>query len=231
MNKLAWTFFGAVLTALLALGGFALDLMPSPAGAERPAKIVVTFDNEVEALRADLANLRLERDRLAADLKAAEVEQDTLLEDLSFALAERNQLRQRLGLDGASIADADGGQPGAADRLLVPEAGPAAVALAAPANLLGIGLQAYRSQDYTRAFQSWLPLAQAGNPRAQFFLGGLYNDGAGVAPDRVQAYIWLRRSDLGGNRRAETLLATIIPQMTPAEIQRAESQVAGATFQ
>lgn len=230
MNKLAWTLFGAVLAALLALGGFALDLMPSPAGAERPAKIVVTFDNEVEAIRGELANLRLERDRLAADLKAAEVEQDNLLEDLSYALAERNQLRRRLGLDEASMADAEGGQLGAADRPLVPEAGPAASVVPPPADLLGIGLRAYRNQDFTRAFQSWLPLAQAGNPRAQFFLGGLYNDGAGVAPDLVQAYIWLRRSDLGGNRRAETLLAAIIPRMTPIEIERAESQVAETAF-
>lgn len=223
MTKLTWTLFGVALAVFLALGGFALDLVPIPAGAERPAKVVITFDSEADVLRGQLADLRLERDRLAADLSAMEAEQNTLLEDLSYALEERDQLRRRLESGEVDQARAPEGP-------LVPEAGPAAAALPPPASLLGIGLRAYRNQDYTRAFESWMPLARAGNPRAQFFVGGLYNDGAGVPLDRVRAYVWLRRSDLGGHSRAESLLAAIIPQMTPAEIERAESRVTGTAF-
>ncbi len=230
MYKLAWTLFGAALTALLALGGFAFDLVPIPAGAQRPAKIVVTFDSEAEALKEEIVRIRLERDRLAADLSAVEADQDALLEDLGYVLAERDRQRQRLGPDAASSTEAAPAATGTSEIPLVPEAGPAAPVLPGSIDPLDIGLRAYRNEDYWRAFDTWMPLARAGNPRAQFFIGGLYNDGSGVPRDLVMAYVWLRLSDRGGHPRAESVLEAVVRRMTAVEIDLAESRLARASF-
>lgn len=42
------------------------------------------------------------------------------------------------------------------------------------------GLRAYHGGDYSAAIGAWTPLAEAGEPDAQFFLGTMYDDGVGV---------------------------------------------------
>jgi TPR repeat protein len=56
------------------------------------------------------------------------------------------------------------------------------------------GLTAYRSQDYARAMQNWLPLAEQGAPHAQYNIGLMYAHGYGVPLDLSQAAQWYRKS-------------------------------------
>ena len=55
---------------------------------------------------------------------------------------------------------------------------------------LDAGLRAYESRDYVKALKSWLPVADSGNANAQFYVGGLFRDGAGVPTDLPRAHLW-----------------------------------------
>ena len=131
--------------------------------------------------------------------------------------------------EGASAATQSNGT-------LVPEAGPpeaavpepAGTQLAAvdPARALVRGLRAYREEDYRLAFYTWLPLAHAGDPRAQFYVGGLYTEGRGVEANQAMAYVWLRRAERGGYHRAKALLDRLAGGMTRNEMTAAERNVA-----
>ncbi|MEW7977387.1 MAG: hypothetical protein AB2814_08090 [Candidatus Sedimenticola endophacoides] len=44
----------------------------------------------------------------------------------------------------------------------------------------------------------WLPEAQRGDPRAQFYLSRLYSEGLGAMASRQEAFEWLSRSAQGG---------------------------------
>jgi hypothetical protein len=59
---------------------------------------------------------------------------------------------------------------------------------------LDAGLRAYRSGDYSKAFQLWLPEAKLGDGDAQYHIGLLYRDGQGVSKDLDEALRWLRLS-------------------------------------
>jgi len=83
------------------------------------------------------------------------------------------------------------------------------------------GLSAYQSKDYTTALRTWLPLAEAGNRDAQFYVGGLYMDGAGVAEDRVRAHAWWRLSADQGHARASEFLEVIVAIMSPEQLTAA----------
>ncbi|MDA0368598.1 MAG: hypothetical protein O3C65_00900 [Proteobacteria bacterium] len=83
------------------------------------------------------------------------------------------------------------------------------------------GLKAYQGKDYTTALRTWLPLAQAGNRDAQFFVGGLYMDGAGVPEDRVRAHAWWRLAADQGHTRASEFLEVIVAIMTPEQMTEA----------
>ena len=54
------------------------------------------------------------------------------------------------------------------------------------------GVGAYLRDDYATALREWRPLAEQGDAGAQFFLGWLYEEGEGVAQDRVEAVRWYR---------------------------------------
>jgi len=56
------------------------------------------------------------------------------------------------------------------------------------------GLEAYQKGDYVGAAKEWRPLAEQGNPVAQFNLGLLYLDGHGVPQSPVEAANWFRRA-------------------------------------
>lgn len=53
-------------------------------------------------------------------------------------------------------------------------------------------VQAYVRKDYSAALALFKPLAEAGHPTAQFFLGSIYESGNDVAIDRSQAARWYR---------------------------------------
>jgi len=56
------------------------------------------------------------------------------------------------------------------------------------------GLDAFSKGDYTAAAKEWRPLAEEGDPIAQFNLGLLYLDGHGVPQSYAEAVNWFRRA-------------------------------------
>lgn len=69
--------------------------------------------------------------------------------------------------------------------------------LAAPLPALAdfeAGVAAARAGDYELARREWQPLAEAGNPDAQFNLALLYENGLGVARNDIEALAWYRRA-------------------------------------
>ncbi|HTC36605.1 MAG TPA: tetratricopeptide repeat protein [Bryobacteraceae bacterium] len=56
------------------------------------------------------------------------------------------------------------------------------------------GVDAFNKGDYTAAAKEWRPLAEAGEPEAQFNLGLLYLDGHGVPQSTAEAVNWFRRA-------------------------------------
>ncbi len=56
------------------------------------------------------------------------------------------------------------------------------------------GVDAYQKGDFVGAAKEWRPLAEAGDPIAQFNLGLLYLDGHGVPQSPAEAANWFRRA-------------------------------------
>ena len=52
------------------------------------------------------------------------------------------------------------------------------------------GLSAAESGDFATALLEWVPLAEQGDMRAQFFLGALYHNGDGVSQNHETAVKW-----------------------------------------
>jgi TPR repeat protein len=52
------------------------------------------------------------------------------------------------------------------------------------------GVAAYARGDYAAALAEFRPLADAGEPLAQFNLGVMYKTGRGVKQDPIEAYKW-----------------------------------------
>jgi TPR repeat protein len=65
---------------------------------------------------------------------------------------------------------------------------------------------AFRAGDYPRAIRRIAPAAERGDPRAQAFLGFMYQYGRGVAQNYALAAYWYRRSAEQGNPTAQHLL-------------------------
>jgi hypothetical protein len=61
------------------------------------------------------------------------------------------------------------------------------------------GIEAYKRGDYDAARAAWAPLATAGDPEAQYFLGHLYANGQGVGRDTGKALILFRASARQGD--------------------------------
>jgi TPR repeat protein len=105
------------------------------------------------------------------------------------------------------------------------------VASPAAAGPLEDAYAAYTRGDYATAQRLWRPLAEQGNPSAQFNLGGMYASSRGVSQgvphDFVQAYKWLslaasraQKNDLREKAiKARDLVAT---HMTPDRIAEAQ---------
>jgi TPR repeat protein len=60
--------------------------------------------------------------------------------------------------------------------------------------ILGGGYQSYLKGDYRAAYVEWLPLAQLGDVEAQYNLGVLYDEGAGIEQDLAAAASWYRKA-------------------------------------
>lgn len=65
------------------------------------------------------------------------------------------------------------------------------------------GRAAARAGDFATAIAEWLPLAEAGDPEAQFNLGAVYESGLGVAADPNKAMGWYAQAAGQGHPRAQ----------------------------
>jgi hypothetical protein len=72
--------------------------------------------------------------------------------------------------------------------------------------ILGGGYQSYLKGDYEAAYNEWLPLAKLGDAEAQYNLGVLYDEGAGVEKDLSSAADWYRKAAEQGFMDAQTNL-------------------------
>jgi len=62
---------------------------------------------------------------------------------------------------------------------------------------------AFAAGDYARALQETRPLAEKGDPRSQYGMGVLYENGFGVTKDLKQAAAWYLKSAKQGNTDAQ----------------------------
>lgn len=60
--------------------------------------------------------------------------------------------------------------------------------------ILGGGYQSYLKGDYQAAYEEWLPLAELGDAEAQYNLGVMYDEGAGIEQDLSRAAEWYRKA-------------------------------------
>jgi TPR repeat protein len=72
--------------------------------------------------------------------------------------------------------------------------------------ILGGGYQSYLKGDYLAAYEEWLPLAELGDVEAQYNLGVMYDEGAGVEQDLATAAAWYRKAAEQGFVDAQTNL-------------------------
>lgn len=71
------------------------------------------------------------------------------------------------------------------------------------------GKAAFEQQNYQAAYKSLEPLAQAGNPDAQYALGYLYYYGDGVPKNENKAKYWMQRAATQGQKSAEQALVQL----------------------
>lgn len=85
------------------------------------------------------------------------------------------------------------------------------------------GIDAYTKKDYATALKEFKPVADQGNPDAQFMLGYMYASGKGVLQDYIRAHMWFNLSASQGNERAMESRDKIAKAMTPQQIAEAQN--------
>jgi uncharacterized protein len=85
----------------------------------------------------------------------------------------------------------------------------AGIARTVVAGPLEDGLVAAEHRDYTTAIRLWGPLAEQGNPEAQYNLGLAYEYGHGVTRDRAAAANWFRKAANQGLVSAQLSLGVL----------------------
>src|SRR2546428_12402523 len=94
----------------------------------------------------------------------------------------------------------------------MPPVRPAPPVDAATAADLERALDAYRRGDYAEALDIIRPLAEQGDATAQSRLAGLYEHGAGVEQDVVEAARWYRKAAGGGDPSAGHNLGSMLSE-------------------
>ncbi|CCQ72310.1 protein of unknown function [Magnetospira sp. QH-2] len=91
------------------------------------------------------------------------------------------------------------------------------------------GMGAYEAGDFVAAREAWHPLAEAGDPRAQYWMGDLYRFGKGVAQDFKAAMGWYKQAarqteDGDMLRRAAYAMGYMVEDGsgTPKDLDKAE---------
>jgi peptidoglycan hydrolase-like protein with peptidoglycan-binding domain len=84
------------------------------------------------------------------------------------------------------------------------------------------GLLAYEAHDYATASSELRPLAEAGDARAQRYVGLLYRDGRGVPQDFARAHMWLNLAAAAGQAEAAAERDELAERMDRAQIAEAQ---------
>lgn len=77
-------------------------------------------------------------------------------------------------------------------------------------------------KDYATAFRELKPLAEQGNPTAQYQVGAMYAFGNGVHKDHIFALMWANIALANGNQTGTRLINFVEKKMTPSEIETAQ---------
>ena len=77
------------------------------------------------------------------------------------------------------------------------------------ADLLAEGAAAFEAGNYREAATIWRPLAEEGDPKAQFNLGLLHETGRGVTEDPAEAAVWYERAARQGVTQAQLNIAAL----------------------
>jgi len=83
-------------------------------------------------------------------------------------------------------------------------------ATAAGAQSVQDGIAAWQKSDYMAAVEIWRPLAESGDPDAQFNLGQAYRLGRGMPVNLAAAQTWLGRAAAKGHVDAQTTLGLLL---------------------
>jgi hypothetical protein len=84
------------------------------------------------------------------------------------------------------------------------------------------GFEAYVNGDFKTALEQLTPVAQKGDPKAQFALGLLYHAGKGVKKSYVKAYMWYSLAEANGHKRAAKNKSDLARKMSLDQIEEAE---------
>ena len=76
-------------------------------------------------------------------------------------------------------------------------------------NQLEDGAKAYKKGNYQQAYQLWLPLAEQGDPCAQYNLGVMHDKGTGVVQDFQKAFAWYKIAAEQGLAEAQNSLGVM----------------------
>jgi TPR repeat protein len=74
---------------------------------------------------------------------------------------------------------------------------------------MGTGMAAYNREDFVTAARIFGPFAEAGNVRAQSYLGFMYSTGRGVPQNYIMAVYWYRRAAEQGDPTAQYMLGLL----------------------
>jgi TPR repeat protein len=85
------------------------------------------------------------------------------------------------------------------------------------------GLDAFNRGDFTAALKEWQPIAEAGDPNAQYNLGLLYARGQGVPRDYGKAAEWYRKAADSGVAAAEYNLGVMYANGQGVERNQSEA--------
>jgi cell division septation protein DedD len=97
-------------------------------------------------------------------------------------------------------------------KYLVAAALAAFAAAPVPAQSVKAGIEAWQRADYSGAVATWRPLAEKGDPDAQFNLGQAYRLGRGVPTNLAAAKTWFERAAKQGHVDAQTTLGLLLFQ-------------------
>ena len=102
-------------------------------------------------------------------------------------------------------------------------------ACASTSEQLNQGKAELDAQNYEQAFKTLKPLAEKGNPDAQYAVGYMYYYGKGVIEDPIEARSWMQKAAVQGQPlaiQALKLIDAANPQPKTAPLTAADDDIA-----